>query len=404
MQNNRKHITASEILGNPKYTAISYGGYRTNSRRVQPTIEQLKEDLKILSAMGIKFIRTYNVHLPEAVNILKAIDELNHESPSFEMYVMLGAWIDCKNAWTGFQPIHDEESERNATEIAHAVELAQQYPQIIKVIAVGNEAMVKWATAYYVHPKIILKWVNHLQDLKKKGTLSKDLWITSSDNFASWGGGTEDYHTPELNELVKAVDYVSMHTYPMHDTHYHPDFWGISEKEFQFSKEKQLELAMNRSVDYAKMQYNAVKKYMQSLGVKKPVHIGETGWATYSNELYGSNDSKAVDEYKSGLYYKKMKEWTDKNHISCFYFEAFDETWKDALNPGGSENHFGLFTIEGNAKFAIWNLVDKGVFKNLQRDGNTIQKTFNGNLKRLLDSVEMPPHREFKKEMVEIGQ
>lgn len=404
MQNNRKHITASEILGNPKYTAISYGGYRTNSRRVQPTVEQLKEDLKILSAMGIKFIRTYNVHLPEAVNILKAIDELNHENPSFEMYVMLGAWIDCKNAWTGFQPIHDEESERNATEIAHAVELAQQYPQIIKVIAVGNEAMVKWATAYYVHPKIILKWVNHLQDLKKKGTLSKDLWITSSDNFASWGGGTEDYHTPELSELVKAVDYVSMHTYPMHDTHYHPDFWGISEKEFQFSKEKQLELAMNRSVDYAKMQYNAVKKYMQSLGVKKPVHIGETGWATYSNELYGSNDSKAVDEYKSGLYYKKMKEWTDKNHISCFYFEAFDETWKDALNPGGSENHFGLFTIEGNAKFAIWDLVDEGLFKNLKRDGNTIQKTFNGNLKRLLDSVEMPPHREFKKEMVEIGQ
>jgi exo-beta-1,3-glucanase (GH17 family) len=391
-----EEMTAEKLLGNTNYQAMSYGGYRTNSRRVQPTVSQLKEDMKILSAMGVKIIRTYNVHLPEAVNVLKAIKELNHEDSNFEMYVMLGAWIDCKNAWTGFEPNHNEESERNTAEIAHAIELANKYPEIIKVIAVGNEAMVKWATAYYVQPSIILKWVNHLQDLKKKGGLSKDLWITCSDNFASWGGGDKEYHTKELNELIKAVDYISMHTYPMHDTHYHPVFWGISESEFQFSKEKQLDLALQRSVDCGKAQFNAVKKYMQSLGIDKPIHIGETGWATYSNELYGSTDSKAVDEYKAGLFYHKMRDWTNKEGISCFYFEAFDEPWKDAGNPNGSENHFGLLTVDGNAKYAIWDLVDKGVFKKLKRDGNTIQKTFNGNLKRLLDAVEMPPNREFE--------
>ena len=395
-----KEMTAEKLLGNTKYQAMSYGGYRTNSRRVQPTISQLKEDMKILSAMGVKIIRTYNVHLPEAVNVLKAIKELNQEDSNFEMYVMLGAWIDCKNAWTGFEPNHIEESERNAAEIAHAVELANEYPEIIKVIAVGNEAMVKWATAYYVQPTVILKWVNHLQDLKKNGKLTKDLWITSSDNFASWGGGDKEYHTADLNLLIKAVDYISMHTYPMHDTHYHPVFWGISEIELLFSKEKQLDLAMQRSVDYANAQFNAVKKYMQSLGIEKPIHIGETGWATYSNELYGSNDSKAVDEYKAGIFYHKMRDWTDKEGISCFYFEAFDEPWKDAGNPSGSENHFGLLTVDGNAKYAVWDLVDKGVFEKLKRDGNTIQKTFNGNLKRLLDSVEMPPKKEFEKELM----
>jgi exo-beta-1,3-glucanase (GH17 family) len=396
IDNKNEEMTAEKLLGNPAYQAMSYGGYRTNSRRVQPTVSQLKEDMKILSAMGVKIIRTYNVHLPEAVNVLKAIAELNQEDSNFEMYVMLGAWIDCKNAWTGFEPNHNEESERNTAEIAHAVELANKYPEIIKVIAVGNEAMVKWATAYYVQPSIILKWVNHLQDLKKNGKLSKDLWITCSDNFASWGGGDKEYHTKELNELIKAVDYISMHTYPMHDTHYHPVFWGISESEFKFSKEKQLDLALQRSVDYGKAQFNAVKKYMQSLGVNKPIHIGETGWSTHSNELYGSTDSKAVDEYKAGLFYHKMREWTNNEGISCFYFEAFDEPWKDAGNPNGSENHFGLLTVDGNAKYALWDLVDKGVFKKLKRDGNTIQKTFNGNLKRLLDAVEMPPKKEFE--------
>ncbi|HAS41464.1 MAG TPA: glycosyl hydrolase family 17 [Microscillaceae bacterium] len=397
MNQTRRNITAAQLLGNPDYPAISYGGYRTQSRRVQPTVAQLKEDMKILWAMGIRLIRTYNVHLAQINNILKAIDELDREVPQFEMYVMLGAWIDCKNAWTGFEPNHNEESERNATEIARAVELAQKYPGIIKIIAVGNEAMVKWATAYYVQPGIVLKWVNHLQELKRKGELSKDLWITSSDNFASWGGSGAEYHVPALTELIKAVDYVSMHTYPMHDTHYNPVFWGVNDDEIKKTKQEQIEAAMERSLQYAISQYNSVKKYMKSLGVEKPIHIGETGWATFSNELYGSTDSKATDEYKSGVFFQKMRDWTNKNRISCFYFEAFDESWKDSSNPGGSENHFGLFTIDGQAKWAVWSLVDKGVFKGLTRDGHSIKKTYNGDFQKLLNEVETPPHKVLEK-------
>ena len=45
--------TAADILGNPDYPAISFGAYREKTREIQPTIPQLKEDLKILSAMGI---------------------------------------------------------------------------------------------------------------------------------------------------------------------------------------------------------------------------------------------------------------------------------------------------------------------------------------------------------------
>ncbi|MGK0308555.1 MAG: hypothetical protein ACI8RP_001518, partial [Urechidicola sp.] len=57
----KTEMTAAKILGNPDYLAISYGGYRDKSRVIQPTIKELKEDLKILSAMGIKVLRTYNV-------------------------------------------------------------------------------------------------------------------------------------------------------------------------------------------------------------------------------------------------------------------------------------------------------------------------------------------------------
>jgi hypothetical protein len=57
----KNNISAADILGNPKYLAISYGGFRQTSRDIEPTIVELKEDMRILSAMGIKIIRTYNV-------------------------------------------------------------------------------------------------------------------------------------------------------------------------------------------------------------------------------------------------------------------------------------------------------------------------------------------------------
>ena len=384
-------VTAKDILGNPEYLAISYGGYRQKTRDVQPTISELKDDMKLLAAMGIKLLRTYNLQLAQAPNILKAITELKKEDSNFEMYVMLGVWIDCKDAWTVQEPNHDIESEANAGEVDRAVALAKQYPEIVKIIAVGNEAMVRWATSYFVRPNVILKWVTHLQALKNKGDLPKELWITSSDDFSSWGGGDLSYRTEDLEKLIKAVDYVSMHTYPMHNTHYNPQFWLIPNYEKNLSEEDQIEAAMQRAYKFAKNQYRAVKKYVESIDSSKTVHIGETGWATFSNGFYGENGSKATDEYKSGRYYELIRNWTNSAGISCFYFEAFDEQWKDAQNPQGSENHFGLINLKSEAKYAIWDLVDQGKFEGLTRDGKPITKTYNGNKNQLLKRVAVPP-------------
>jgi exo-beta-1,3-glucanase (GH17 family) len=380
--------SASEILGNPKYQAISYGGYRHNTRDVQPTIEELKEDLKILSALGFKIIRTYNLQFEHAPNILKSIRELKAEDPTFEMYVMLGAWIDCENAWTA-QPNHEGENEEaNAIEIEKAISMARQFPDIVKIISVGNEAMVHWAWGYYVKPGVILKYVTYLQSLKKEQQLPSDLWITSSDNFASWGGGDSSYHNHDLNALIEAVDYISVHTYPFHDTHHNPKFWEINEDESEGRSDLELvDFAMEQARDYAVHQFNSVKKYMADLGVDKPIHIGETGWASNAGTMFNMEGSRAADEYKQALYYNKMNSWALENNITWFCFEAFDESWKDPNNSYGSENHFGLLTIDGKAKYVLWEEVDKGVFTTLTRNGNSITKTFEGSIENVLEAV-----------------
>ena len=96
--------------------------------------------------------------------------------------------------------------------------------------------------------------------------------------------------------------------------------------------------------------------------MNKPIHIGETGWATLDNSYYGENGTRAANEYTAKIFYDELQKWINESGITCFYFEAFDEPWK-SNGTHGSEGHFGLFTVDGKAKYAIWDVVDTGVFE-----------------------------------------
>ena len=50
----------------------------------------------------------------------------------------------------------------------------------------------------------------------------------------------------------------------------------------------------------------------------------------------------------------------------------------------GSENHFGLITADGQAKYALWQMVDDGVFDGLSRGGQPIRKSFNGDKEAMM--------------------
>lgn len=401
----KKAVNAEFILGNPDYPAIAYGGYRYNDRSNAPSLDDIKEDLKLLDAMGIRVLRTYHARLYDhAPNLLQAIKETKAENPDFEMYVMLGVWMQCEGAW-GDSPNHNRpDTVENDAEIKKAIELANAYPDIVKVIAVGNESMVHWAAGYFVHPRIILKEVNYLQELKAQGALPKDLWITSSDNFASWGGAEEVYHLEALDSLIAAVDYVSVHSYPFHDTHYNPDWWWLPQEEDSLNKATQIERAIARAINRVEMQVDSVQAYIESLGLKKAIHIGETGWASLDNHLYGQEQSGAADEYKMMLYHQAIRKFCADRGMACFYFEAFDEPWKDGNNPDGSENHFGLFTVDGAAKMPLWELVDQGAFEGLERFGKPIRKTLEGDAERALEMAGLPPMQSIQAALLKGGE
>jgi hypothetical protein len=47
--------------------------------------------------------------------------------------------------------------------------------------------------------------------------------------------------------------------------------------------------------------------------------------------------------------------------------------------------------LEGQAKYAIWDLVDRGIFEGLTRDGNPITKTYGGDYQLVLKAAMVPP-------------
>ena len=388
---NGKSVAAADMIGNPQFKAMSYGGYRSTIRTDGPSISDIKEDLSLLFQMGVRLIRTYNTQqYPFARNTLQAIRELKAANSSFEMYVMLGAWIECKDAWTSSPDHSVGNTVKNGAEIAAAVDLVNEYPDIVKIIAVGNESMVRWATSYFVPPSVVLFYVNYLQDLKERGEIPAETWITSSDNHASWGGSSE-YRNADLRELIRAVDFVSLHTYPFHDSHHNPDFWGVPADEDNLSIKEKVDSAMVRARNYASDQYSVTAAYVRDIGgSEKRVAIGETGWSSLANSLYGNPGSNAADEYKEKMFFDLMTEWSSINNVTLFYFEAFDEPWKDTSNSRGSENHFGLFTVDGKAKYALWDFVDEGNFDGLGRDGGPVQKTFDGDESSVMATVYPP--------------
>ncbi len=384
------------ILGNNKYQAIAYSGHRKTVRSVEntPSIEETKEDLLILSAMGIKVLRTYNTTIfPHSERTLQAIRELKTEDPSFEMYVMLGAWIQCKNAFGEGVDHTVEDEERNRREIEKSITLASEYPDVVNIIAVGNEAMVTWQ-AHFVPASTILKWVKVLKEARADGRIPSGTLVTTSDNWAALGGESS-YHGPDLVELLNQIDFLSLHTYAFHDSYYNTILqWAPLAEETDLPKADQVAKAVERSITLQKNQYAAVKNYLQEIGIEKEIHIGETGWASLDNSHYGDEGTCAASEYNAKLFYDATRQWTQENNLTCFYFEAFDEPWK-SNGTKGSEGHFGLFTVDGQAKYALWDLVDSGAFEGLSRGGNPVAKTHDGVVSVLQDQLKSPRYLKF---------
>ena len=300
----------------PYARAICYSGFREGQQPGvnYPTYDQILEDLLILQGHW-KYLRLYDCD-PHSVTVLKVIDD--HQ---LDFQVMLGAYIvaEMNNfncPWGG--GVYTEEQLKiqrvfNEKRIHKIVALADQYPEIICSLSTGNEACVDW-TDHYVPVDRVIEFVKYIQE-------RVDQPVTFCENYVPW--------LNKLKPLAEAVDFISIHTYPV---------WEYKH--------------IHESIGYTKDNYYAVA----NLYPDTPVVITEAGWATNSNGR-GINPENVNEELQK-VYYDDLMEWTDNEQILTFVFEAFDEPWKGSDEPLEPEKHWGLFKENRTPKLVVKDLVN----------------------------------------------
>jgi exo-beta-1,3-glucanase (GH17 family) len=291
--------------------AICYSGFREGQQPggIYPTYEEVKEDLMLLQQHW-KYLRLYDCD-EHAEIVLMVIEQ---EKLPFQ--VMLGAYIvaEMNNfgcPWGGgVYTVAQLEANKakNRNQIQKLISFANKYPSIICTLSAGNEACVDW-TDHYVSVASVIEYVNALKQAAKQP-------VTFCENYVPW--------LNKLKPLVDAVDFISIHTYPV---------WEYKN--------------IHEALDYTKENYYTVA----NMYPHKPVVITEAGWATNSNGR--GIDAHNVSEENQKIYYHDLVNWTDSEGILTFVFEAFDESWKGSNEPFEPEKHWGLYKIDRTPKLVM---------------------------------------------------
>ena len=128
----------------------------------------------------------------------------------------------------------------NDAEVERLITLARHHDDLVFAVAVGNEATVDW-TDHFVP---VERMIEHVRRVKHEVPQP----VTFCENYVPW--------QDKLRPLVKELDFISLHTYPV---------WEYKH--------------VHDALHYSRENYHSVA----SLYPDKPVVISEAGWATNSN-------------------------------------------------------------------------------------------------------------------------
>jgi exo-beta-1,3-glucanase (GH17 family) len=302
---------ASALLAG-EVVAVAYSGFREGQHpdrgdgAVNPSDQQVLEDLEILVRHGFRLIRMYD----SGDNTRTTLELIRkHQLP---IKVLLGIWLDAEVSnhegcpWLK-EPIPAAKlaanAVKNVAEIERGIDLARRYGDIVVAVNVGNEALVEW-NDHMVPLEKVIAYVRRVKAAVEQP-------VTVADNYRWWA-----LHGAPL---AAEVDFLGVHTYPV---------W----------ENKPIDVALA----YTMENIAAVRAALPG----KPIAVLEAGWPTVASEF-----GDAASEENQARHVRELRQWAAATNITVFLFEAFDEPWKgDAHNPLNAEKHWGLFNVDRTAK------------------------------------------------------
>jgi exo-beta-1,3-glucanase (GH17 family) len=278
--------------------AICYGPFRDGQSpgNIEPTEEELTEDLKIMAA-NWSVIRMYG----SRGSTEKVLNIINDKKINLKIY--LGAWIASESEDSTLYT-------SNINELNKTIELANKYPKIVEAIVIGNETQVFW-TWNKVDYKTLKNYILYVKSKTKQP-------ITTADDFNFW-------NKPEGLELASEIDFIMVHIHPL---------WAGT--------------LLNDALPFVSRIYGEIS----ILYPNKKIVIGETGWAT---AVHTEGDQAKLINGVTGIkeqliFYNSINSWIKEKEILSFFFEAFDEKWKGGDHSNEVEKHWGLINSDRTEK------------------------------------------------------
>lgn len=270
---------------NPQLQCVSYAPYYKPG--MNPTLpgmhisaEQIETDLKALSQLT-GCVRTYAA--------AQGLEYVPQAAQKLGMKVILGVWIGWLDA-------------ENRAQLDKAVALANQYPETVSSMIVGNEVLLRGE-----QPEAALR--GYLQWAKAHTKIP----VTYADVWEFW------LKHPGLEQ---EVDFITVHILPYWEDHPVAVAQGVSHTTAVMDK--------------------------LAFAFKKPLLIGETGWPSQGRQRFWSkpgvvNQARYVREF---LQMAQQRGW--KYNI----IEAIDQPWKRELE-GTVGGYWGVFDTQLQPKFKL---------------------------------------------------
>jgi cellulose synthase/poly-beta-1,6-N-acetylglucosamine synthase-like glycosyltransferase/exo-beta-1,3-glucanase (GH17 family) len=310
-----KPLSAPDWTGEVRGLAYSPSRlYSEKDKDENVTEELIRRDLAQLSTMT-KRIRTYTVDYNH--------DRIPYVAKEFGMKVSLGIWLRG-------------DKDYNETEIARALKVIADNPDVIDRVFVGNEAVGVRAeltgrevSDYIKRVKAeINKILPPLPQPKPakavKGAKAAKAAAPAPQRPRIEVGTAEVWPTwLTEKELADGADFIGIHLLP---------YWeGVS---------------YEKSMDYITDSYEQIAK----LYPNQKIVIGETGWPSDGRVKKGSVPSPAFE----AAFLRKFFHLAEENNYDYYIMEAYDQPWKGSTGQEGAVGAFwGMLDAQGNPKFSL---------------------------------------------------
>ena len=225
--------------------------------------------------------------------------------------------IDCYlGAWLGKYKIE------NQKEIESIVNLANQNIRSVKGLIIGNEVLLRKDLT----EQELIAHIREVKQITKIPVTTAEIWSVLDD----------------YPKLIKELDFLTIHIHP---------YWE------------------GCSIDDAVSHVVNIWQAMKDAFPNKRIVIGETGWPSNGKTIGGAVPS----EKNQARFFKEFVETAQEKGIEYFYFELFDEQWKDIFE-GQTGAHWGIYNSDGSLKENLRDLLPKEALKAITRPAREVLK------------------------------